>query len=178
MTTLNEDQINKFRAIGSAAKRLGDQYSKGEGPNPASGSTYCNGVPMCTWGQLLHEAGLKTTGGTSSNISALEGFIFGNGLHGNGKFVHANAVEEVKDGLFVDSKKTYNIEAIKKAANDIMNANDPAPTPEARKRATAPLLLKLADSIEKEFGEQSQEDSMYFATAAEQYLEQLIHSEE
>jgi len=175
MTTLNEDQINKFRAIGSAARRLGEQYAKGQGPNPQSGSTFSGGVPMCTWGQVLHEAGFKTQASGGSNLGFLNSFILGGTTDHSAKQL-SRTVEEVKNGLFVDTKKTYDIEAIKKAAGDIMRANDPAPTVEARKAAVAPLLKKLADTIEKEFGEQKEEDSMYFATAAEQYLENLIHS--
>ena len=75
--SLSEDQIGKFRAIGQAARTMSEQYKKGEGPNPGSGSTFKGGKPHCTWGQLLDQAGFKPGVGASTgdNFGSLDAFI-------------------------------------------------------------------------------------------------------
>lgn len=171
MTQLNEEQISKFRALGTAARNLGNQYKEGKGPDPQSGATFKNGQPWCTWGQLLDQAGFKTTSSTGDNLGSLNAFLTGSFSH---TVVSGPTVEAVKDGLIVSKTKKYDISKIKSAAQSIMGANDPCRTPEERKARTHKLLLNLADEIDAQFGQPEQEESMYYSTAAEQVLENLI----
>lgn len=172
MANLTEDQIDRFRAIGKASRALGEEYAKGNGPDPVSGSTFQGGKPMCTWGQVLYKAGMKPLANysTGSNLGALSQFITDttqcNGL--------GNKVSTVVDGFMTSKEISYDLTKINKAAGDIQHANDPAPTAAARKANTHKLLIALADEIDTLFGERKAEQPLDFESAAEQYLQDLI----
>lgn len=175
-SNLTDDQVQKFRAIGNAAKTMSAQYKKGEGPDPFSGTTFKNGVPHCTWGQLLDQAGFKPQKGahTGDNMGALDAFIRGaSNFGGTTLLTGTKAVGEV-DGLMTSKKVTYDISKIKTIASQVAGLNDPCTTPEARKAATWKKLDELANEIDRVFGEAPEEEQMYFSTAAEQHLQNLI----
>lgn len=178
MSTLTDEQIGKFRALGTASRELAAQYKAGEGPNPTSGKTFTGGTPQCTWGQLLHKAGFKTTQSGGSNLGFLDAFIRGAQNDQNVTVLKGPAVEAVRDGMMVSTHKQYDVKKIKDIAGAVAGLNDPCHTAEARKQATWKKLEELADEIEKVFGEQPEEQSGFFATAAEQYLENLITGQE
>lgn len=171
-TVLTPTQIEKFRALGKASRDLAKLYSKGEGPDPVSGSTFKNGVPMCTWGQVLHKAGYQPIGtmaNNSSNANAFADFI------GELKLATASSTKGVaEEGIFEDTIKTYDLKKIHALGTKIMNANDPAPTAAERKARTHKMLDELADAIEEEFGQIDEYKIISFESAAEQHLQRLI----
>lgn len=169
---LTATQIDKFRALGKASRELAKQYAKGEGPDPVSGSTFKNGAPMCTWGQVLHKAGYRPIGHLANNISnpiAFADFI------GELKLAHETNTKGIaEEGLYGDTVKTYDLKKIHELGSKIMQANDPAPTAAERKAKTHKMLDELADAIEKEFGETQEDKIVSFEVAAEQHLQNLI----
>jgi hypothetical protein len=171
-TSLNQMQVDKFKALGKASRKLSEEYKNGEGPDPTSGSTFKGGVPQCTWGQLLYEAGFKpgSNYSTGDNSGAFADFI---GYNRNLSQPKLTAHEE---GLFEDKNTDVNLEKILAIGRNIMNNNDPQTTAEGRKKATWKLLEQLADEIDNTFGEVS-DDFITFETAAEQYLDELVLGE-
>lgn len=166
---LNETQVEKFRALGRAARSLAAEYKVGAGPDPVSGHTFQNGQAACTWGQLLHRAGFQAGSMSSGdNLGCFAGYI------GESKVKNINLASSVKTGMFSDKVVEYDISKIKEFGTKIMQANDPAPTAAARKAATWKLLDQLADEVEKVFGEPEAEQTFSFESAAEQHLQNLL----
>lgn len=173
-TQLSEMQIDKFRGLGKAARTLSQEFKEGKGPDPTSGSTYRNGVPQCTWGQLLDKAGFKPTGNltSGSNLGVFAQYI------GESSVATAKKVGSVHSGLISDKTVEYDISKIADYGTKIMQANDPARTAAARKAGTWKYLEELADEIEKVFGESSPTEYVTFETAAEQHLQNIIMGNE
>ena len=167
---LSQMQIDKFRGLGKAAKDLAADYKAGKGPDPQSGATYRNGVPHCTWGQLLDKAGFKATPGMNdtNNLGVFGKYI------GEPKVANAKSVGGTISGLMADKHVEYDISKIAAYGTKIMQANDPATSAAARKAATWKLLEELSEEIEKTFGEPEQENLYSFEGAAQQHLENLI----
>ncbi len=158
MGDLSNEQVKKFRALGSAARRMSKEYKKGDGPDPTSGQTYSGGAPQCTWGQLLDQAGFKPGNNysTSNNTSALLQFVG----------ISNTNINSYKIG-------EYDIKKLVTLGGQVMHANDPCVTAADRKAATWKLLDEIADEIERVFGKED-EEIFYYATAAEQTLQNLI----
>lgn len=171
-TSLNQMQVDKFKALGRASRNLSSQYKDGKGPDPTSGSTFKGGVPQCTWGQLLYEAGFKPGANytTGDNSGAFADFI------GYDKCQDLQKLVAKEDGLFEDKNTDVDLKKILAIGSKIMKSNDPQKTAESRKKATWKLLEQLADEIDNTFGEVA-DDFITFETAAEQYLDELVLGE-
>lgn len=171
MSYLTQTQIDKFKALGKAATSLSAKYKEGTGPDPSSGTTFSGGVPMCTWGQVLGEAGFKPPKNyyTSSNAQAFADFI------GDITIATKKAVEVQDENPFSDvSSKQYDISKIHSLATKIMQANDPAPSASVRKEKTWQMLKELGELIEEEFGSINEQEESTWQTAAEQQIQNLI----